>query len=117
MPFKLDENLPAEAATLLQAAGHDVQTVHTEGLAGAADSRRGVAVRAERRALVTLDFDFADIRAYPPPDYAGIVVLWPHTQDVERVLGLLSRSLPVLEDEGLEGKLCIVEEDRVRFRE
>lgn len=117
MLLKLDENIPLEAATLLRAAGHQPDTVHDEGLLGATDSRISVAVRAERRTLVTLDFDFADIRAYAPSEYAGIVVLWPHRQDVESILRLLSRSLPVLERENVHGKLCIVEEGRIRIRE
>src|SRR5687768_13515451 len=31
--------------------------------------------KSEQRALVTRDFDFADIRNYPPAEYPGIVVV------------------------------------------
>ncbi|MGO8955754.1 MAG: DUF5615 family PIN-like protein [Streptosporangiaceae bacterium] len=31
MKFKLDENLPASSASILQTAGHDVDTVIGEG--------------------------------------------------------------------------------------
>lgn len=37
MKIKLDENLPVSAAAILQAAGHDVDTVTAEGLTGAPD--------------------------------------------------------------------------------
>ncbi|MBI4317283.1 MAG: DUF5615 family PIN-like protein [Chloroflexi bacterium] len=37
MKFKIDENLPVELAELLCAAGHDAQTVQTEGLGGQRD--------------------------------------------------------------------------------
>jgi hypothetical protein len=30
--LKIDENLPVEAAIILQAAGHDVETAASEGL-------------------------------------------------------------------------------------
>jgi hypothetical protein len=35
--FKLDENLPASSAAILASAGHDVDTVAEEALAGAPD--------------------------------------------------------------------------------
>lgn len=35
--FKLDENLPAVAATMLRQAGHDVCTAIEEGLGGSTD--------------------------------------------------------------------------------
>ena len=39
MRFKLDENLPVDAAVLLNEAGHDVHTVYQEGLCGNPDSK------------------------------------------------------------------------------
>ncbi|MHB8618329.1 MAG: DUF5615 family PIN-like protein [Chloroflexota bacterium] len=35
MKFKVDENLPREVADILENAGHDAETVHTEHLQGA----------------------------------------------------------------------------------
>jgi hypothetical protein len=37
MRFKIDENLPIDAAELLAAAGHDAHTVLQEGLGGNPD--------------------------------------------------------------------------------
>jgi predicted nuclease of predicted toxin-antitoxin system len=37
--FKVDENLPAEVAALLNAHGHDALTVRQQELAGATDAR------------------------------------------------------------------------------
>lgn len=39
MKFKVDENLPVEAATILREAGHDALTVHDQGLRGAFDPK------------------------------------------------------------------------------
>jgi predicted nuclease of predicted toxin-antitoxin system len=72
--FKLDENMPVEAAQLLAAAGHDVATVVDQGMGGQPDATVATACQVERRAIVTFDLDFADIRAYPPADYHGIIV-------------------------------------------
>ncbi len=69
MKFKVDENLPVEAADLLRADGHEADTVQEEGLAGAEDEALSERIRLEGRAIITLDLDFSDIRAYPPQDY------------------------------------------------
>jgi predicted nuclease of predicted toxin-antitoxin system len=37
MKFKIDQNLPAEFATILQQAGHDALTVFQQQLGGAPD--------------------------------------------------------------------------------
>jgi hypothetical protein len=44
-------------------------------MGGQSDSKIGDIVCAEKRALITLDLDFADIRSYPPEQYAGLIVL------------------------------------------
>jgi predicted nuclease of predicted toxin-antitoxin system len=69
--FKIYENLPAEAAEILKSAGFDAHTVADEDLAGAHDETVAGASRSEDRILVTLDLDFANIRAYPPGEHAG----------------------------------------------
>lgn len=83
MQFKLDENLPASLVTLFTVAGHDAVSASAQDLQGAPDATISEACRSEERALVTLDVGFADIRAYPPSDYAGIIVLRLRHQDVE----------------------------------
>jgi predicted nuclease of predicted toxin-antitoxin system len=60
MKFKIDENLPVEAAVLLREAGHDALTVHEEGLRGALDPKLREACAAEARAPITFDLDFSD---------------------------------------------------------
>jgi predicted nuclease of predicted toxin-antitoxin system len=72
---KLDENLPASAAAILQAVGHDVDTVFSEGLTGATDPDVLAAATAAGRILISLDRGLGDIRTYPPGSHAGIVVL------------------------------------------
>lgn len=114
--FKLDENLPVEAAALLSGAKHDAVTVVEQGLGGKADSDLARACQSEQRAIVTLDLDFADVRQYPPGDTAGIIVFRLARLDKQRVLNTFERLLPILASETLTGKLWIVEETRVRIR-
>ena len=65
MKFKIDENLPAEAAGVLRASGYLADTVGEEDMSGADDETVAGTSRAEDRILITLDLDFANIRAYP----------------------------------------------------
>jgi predicted nuclease of predicted toxin-antitoxin system len=116
MRAKLDENLPVGAVHLFQEHGWECHTVADEDLVGAADSRIADACRRERRVLFTLDLDFADIRAYPPAEHVGIVVLRPPVPSRGAVLNLLSRALPVLREHWQEHLLWIAEPSRVRVR-
>lgn len=108
--------MPNEAAEVLRGAGWECDTVHDEGLSGAEDERLGVACRDEARVLFTLDLDFADIRAYPPAEFAGIVVLRPPKPSRDAVVQLLARALPVLSREWSEHRLWILEPSRIRTR-
>lgn len=116
MRAKLDENLPLEAAELLRTAGWECDTVYDEGLAGADDPDVAAACRAGARVLFTVDLDFADIRAYPPDEYVGIVVLRPTEPSRRQALALLTRVLHVLSADWAEHRLWVVEPARVRVR-
>ena len=117
MRFKIDENLPIEAAQLLSQAGHEAATVHAEHLVGSPDEGVATVCRGEGRALVTIDLDFADIRAYPPQDYAGLIVLRPRLQIKHHILNLVRLTLPLLDLELLRGRRWIVSESGVRIRQ
>ena len=116
LKFKVDENMPAEAATMLRAAGHDATTVPDQQLSGRPDTDIAAVCKQEDRAVVTLDLHFADIRAYPPAEYAGIVVLRLSRVDKRRVLVAIQRVLPLVDQEPLAGKLWIVDDATVRIR-
>lgn len=116
LKFKIDENLPVEVAEVLGSAGHDAATVMDQHLVGQSDSQLAHICQQEVRVIVTLDLDFSDIRAYPPADYAGIIVLRISRLDKHRLLNAIHRLLTVLQQEPLAGKLWIVEDSRVRIR-
>jgi predicted nuclease of predicted toxin-antitoxin system len=117
MEFKLDENLPVEAAELLRQAGHEAATVPEQQLTGRDDATVARTCALEKHALLTLDGDFPDIRAYPPAEYPGLVVMRLRSQDKRHVLETISRLIPVFSAEPLAGRLWIVEEERIRVRE
>ena len=115
--FKIDENLPDEVADSLRNAGHEASTVYAQGHGGTADEHLGQFCLGEKRALVTLDLDFADNRRYPPKQYQGLIVLRVGSQDKRHVLGVFGHVIPMIGKEPLAGHLWIVEEQRVRIRD
>jgi predicted RNase H-like HicB family nuclease len=60
-----------ECAEILRGGGLEAETAADERLTGAEDSVIADRFRSEGRVLITLDLDFANIRAYPG-EYAGI---------------------------------------------
>ena len=117
MRFKLDENLPAQAAEVLRTAGHDAVHLLDQVAAGAEDARVARLAQKESRALITLDLGFADIGTYPPGSYSGIAVLRPRSSSADEVIHLLLRIARAVESEPLAGRLWIVDERRIRVRE
>ncbi|MEE9602948.1 MAG: DUF5615 family PIN-like protein [Thermoguttaceae bacterium] len=114
--FKVDENLPTEAVDVLRDAGHDAMSVVDQQMGGRPDTDIAAVCRQEDRVVVTLDLDFADIRAYPPADYPGIIVLRLARLDKRRVLSVMQRLTALVEQEPLSDKLWIVDESSVRVR-
>jgi hypothetical protein len=66
---------------------------------------------------VTLDLDFANIRAYPPGEHTGIVVLRVKRQDKPTVLADVRRLATGLTHRDPAGELWIVDGNRIRFRQ
>jgi len=75
MRIKLDENLPVRMARMLAECGHDVDTVHQEGLAGRRDKEIWEAAQQGRRFLVTQDLDFSDRRRFAPGTHCGLLLV------------------------------------------
>ncbi len=117
MRFKLDENLPTQCVNQLRDAGHDALSVPEQGLSGAPDPRIAKVCTAEERVLVSLDLDFANIRAYPPSKSAGIIVSRLRNQDIATLRRVVDRLLALLPHESPAGRLWVVEENKVRIRE
>jgi predicted nuclease of predicted toxin-antitoxin system len=114
--FKLDENMPADLATHLREAGHEVANVVEEGLGGEDDPPVLTAATAEGRILLTFDLDFADVRHYPPGTHAGIVVFRLHDQRWRTLQGPVTRLLAEGKLEDLDKGLAIGDETQVRYK-
>ena len=118
MKFLLDANLPRSTAGLLKNLGHEVHDVLDVLPGGADDDSVAAHARTHQLTLITRDFDFADIRNYPPHEFQGILVLrMPDDSVAQTIVNLLERFLKQTELAArLPGHLVILEPDRVRFR-
>lgn len=118
MRFFLDANMPRSSVSALRRLGHQVEFSRDIGMEDARDEAIAAHARDTKAALVTRDLDFADIRRYPPERYSGLVVLrLPDDAIAADIVKVLERfAVNSRFTTGLEGRLAVVEESRVRFR-
>jgi predicted nuclease of predicted toxin-antitoxin system len=118
MKFLLDENLPRSSASLLRNLACEALEVRDVLPVGVDDATVAAYAQSHHLVLVTRDFDFADIRNYPPANYPGLVVLQlpddATAKQVNQTLESFVCNKPLLGR--LSGRLAIVESWRVRFR-
>jgi predicted nuclease of predicted toxin-antitoxin system len=118
MRFLLDANMPRSALGAVQRLGHEAVDIRDVGLGGANDAQVATYAREHQLVLITRDFDFSDIRNYPPAEFVGIVVLELPDDAVATTVVRVTESFlsqPQLLSQ-LAGRLAIVESWRVRFR-
>ncbi len=116
MRFKLDEHLPVDLLDDLRHAGHDATSVFEEGLCGSADDVVMAAVKSEGRCVLTMDKGIADIRAYPPQLYNGIVLFRPQQVGRGAVLQFARQHMAALLTLIAPGKLIVVSDQGIRIR-
>ena len=116
MRVKLDENVTVIVKDLLVEFGHDVETVGDQSMSWASDPQLLKTCQVERRLLVTFDVGFGDVRACPPAEHAGVVLLRLRDQQPQATLNVLRRFLVSRDLAQLEHALCVVTEDRIRIR-
>lgn len=115
MKLKLDENLGRRQAELLRQAGHDVCTVHDQGLCAATDPQLLERCREESRCLVTLDLDFSNPMRFDPSTRPGIVVMrLPHRPAMEDLDAAVRTLVGALATRPIEGRLWVVRQGRIR---
>lgn len=99
MKVKLDENIPDRLVGVLETAGHDVDTVATEGLKGKPDKDVWRAAQFEGRFLITQDLDFSDARQFKLGTHAGLLLVRLREPGAD---ALVSRIGDVVRTEGLD---------------
>ena len=115
MKFKLDENLPFEIVPELRGAGHDVESVYEERLAGEPDEVVLAAALRERR-ILTMDKGIGDLRRWAGSTSPGIVLFRPPATGRHTTLEFVRRHMPAILRTDLEGRLVVVSEGSLRIR-
>jgi len=115
MLLKLDENLGRSHVQLLRNAGYEADRVHDEGMSGWTDPRIWARVCDEGRFFITLDLDFADIRAFKPGSHPGILLLRTQSRSSAGVLHVLKRVLDERRLDSLLGCLAVADEIHTSF--
>ena len=115
--FKVDEDLPAEVALLLTAAGHDAVTVFRQSMHGWPDDQLWPAVASEGRSLITADVGFADARRLAGTDGVGIVLLrsWPESR--QGYIQLVSNFIASFQLDGVAGCIVSVTPEAIRVHD
>jgi len=115
--LKLDENFSPYLAEIFTQAGHDAETVLGENLSGEPDEVIYEQCQLERRCIVTLDLDFANIIRFPAENTPGIIVVRPNRPITLEVMRSMSEKLVLaLEQNDPTGCLWILEPDKLRMR-
>lgn len=105
-------------AELIRQHRHVAENVRDIGMGAAPDHVIAEYARHGGFALVSADFDFAEIRLYPPAEYAGIVVIdGPSRAIAADILQMLERLLHETSVIiALPGRPAIVDPGRIRLR-
>ena len=119
LQFLADHCVPTLVVESLQAAGHEVTRLR-DWLPPESPDEHVIAKAQELAAiLLTLNGDFADITAYPPAKYRGIVALQVRNryEVLPQIIARLQTYLAAHPNMAhYQGKLLLVEVHRIRIR-
>ncbi len=118
--FLSDQCVPAEISATLCRHGHQVTLLREVLPIRSLDPVVMAKAQELGAVLVSLNGDFADIVAYPPASYLGIIAIQLHNHP-EVIPELMERLLAFLhghpDQEFYHGKLLLAEVHRVRIRQ
>jgi predicted nuclease of predicted toxin-antitoxin system len=114
VPVKVDEDLPADIADLLRAAGLDATTVYTQGHAGLPDDELWPLVQQEQRMFLTADKGFANALVHPPGSHQGIVLFRLPRESRAGYIRLAEFLLAELKLDDIAGAIVVVAPDAIR---
>jgi predicted nuclease of predicted toxin-antitoxin system len=114
VPIKVDEDLPADIAGLLRAAGYDATTVYSQQYTGLPDDQLWPKVQEEQRMLFTADKGFANARVHPPGSHAGIVLFRLPRESRAGYIRLSEFLIAQMKLDDLVGAIVVVSPDAIR---
>ena len=115
-PLLTDENIAVSTVKLLRQSGYNVKDIKEEKLQGISDDLVIRLARKEKRAIITLDKDFANVLNYPPLLNFGIIIIDLRFPKPEFVNKILYEFLKDKTQSKLNRKLFLIDEIGVRIR-
>lgn len=116
MLFLLDANMPYSAKGLFKTP-HEAFHVRDVNLQNAQDNDIILLAKQRKAALVTRDFDFANILNFPPKSNAGIIVLKiPYFYTASDIKRVLNNFLIKIDFASIPKSTIIAEETRFRIK-
>lgn len=116
MRIKLDENLPTDLSALIEAFGHEVDTVPEEGLTSHPDEEVWQAAKRENRFFMTQDLDFSDIRKYVPGTHPGLLLLRLESPSRKAIITRVHSILQTVPIGNWSGCLVVATDHKIRVR-
>lgn len=118
MKFFIDEDLPESLLDTFQNFGYEAVHVRGVELRGKKDKEIASYAQKEGLVIVTGDYDFSDVRNYPPSSFAGIVVIQlPRDATASVIRKQFNWLLNEIKDiQRITQKLVILEPGRIRIR-
>lgn len=116
MKLRADLHISPRTAQFLRSLGHDVLRVTDLLPATASDETIVERAAQDQRIILTQDLDMTAIIALSRRQYPSLVTLRLSSVRIEFVNTILQRTLPVLEQDLLQGALVTIEDSRVRLR-
>lgn len=118
--FLADHCVPTYIVRVLRDEGHEVILLGDVLPVASADRIDLEKAQQLQAVLISLNGDFADIVAYPPRRFRGIIALQLHNRP-EALPNLMKRLISYLTSnpamKNYAGKLFVAEVDRIRIRE
>ena len=116
MRLLADLYIAPRTAQFLRSLGHDVLRVTDLLPATASDETIVERAAQDQRVILTQDLDMTAIIALSRRQYPSLVTLRLSSVRIEFVNTVLQRTLPILEQDLLQGTLVTIEDSRVRLR-
>lgn len=116
MHLLADENIQQPTVRFLQDRGWDIRWIPDEGLSGADDASVFEYAQKGRRALLTYNADFVDLRALDVSRHGGIIRLRFSNQHQDFVHPRLLAALEQLRHTDLRDTLVTIGDERIRLR-
>jgi len=116
MKFLLDANIPYSAREIF-GENHNALHVRDLNLQNASDKEIIDWAKQNKAALISRDFDFANILNFPPKDYSGIIILKiPSFYTAFEIKRVLRNFIEEINSSLIPKSTIIVEETRFRIK-